>query len=126
MLELIIDIIFFFGYKKKRPTLILLMIKHLQTSYIQRNFIKKNELQILLLKNIMPLHHFINNLLISRYILKEIYLTIKYLSSRSRMNSICVLTGRTRSVYRKVFKTTRMQLREKTNLGLYTGVRKSS
>jgi ribosomal protein S14 len=102
------------------------MIKHLQTSYIQRQFIKKNELKILLLKNIMTLHHFINNSNILRYVVKEIYLTFKSVNSRSRMNSICVLTGRTRSVYRKVFKTTRMQLREKTNLGLHTGIRKSS
>lgn len=102
------------------------MIKHLQISYIQRHFIKEKELQILLLKNIKMLQQFINNSIVLRFILNEMYLTFTYLNSRSRMNSVCVLTGRTRSVYRKVFKTTRMQIREKTNLGLYSGIRKSS
>ena len=102
------------------------MIKHLHASYIQRHFIKKTELQILLLKNILTLNQFINNKVTSRYLLKELYLTFTHFASRSRMNSVCVLTGRTRSVYRKVFRTTRMQIREKSNLGLYAGIRKSS
>lgn len=102
------------------------MIKHLQVSSIQQIFIKKKEFQILLFKNLLTSNTFISNEIILKYFLKEISKTFNRFTSRSRNNTVCVLTGRTRSVYQKVFRATRMQVREKANIGLYPGIRKSS
>ena len=64
--------------------------------------------------------------MVVRYLLRDISLLFSQFGSRSRTRSICILTGRTVSVYRKTFKVTRMALREKTNTGFFNGVRKSS
>ena len=102
------------------------MIKHLKITFLQRKFIKKNELNILLFKNLLLLRGFIVNEIILKYLIKELYLTFNRFASRSRATNVCLLTGRTRAVYRKTFKTTRMQIREKANTGFFPGIRKSS
>jgi ribosomal protein S14 len=62
----------------------------------------------------------------SKYILKELFLLVNRYGSKSRTRSVCIFTGRTRSVYRKEFNATRMQVKERTKFGSYLGVRKSS
>jgi ribosomal protein S14 len=102
------------------------MIKHFKVNNLQRKFVKKTELAILLFKNFISSSSFIKNETVYRYMLKDILLHLNSFSSRARTNSVCVLTGRTRAVYRKTFKLTRMQIKEKSNAGLIPGIKKSS
>jgi ribosomal protein S14 len=93
------------------------MIKHLRADKIQRGFVKKTELNILLFKTLLTLHNPMLDRISLRYLYKDLYMLINRFASRARTNGVCVLTGRTRSVYRKAFRMTRMQIREKTNAG---------
>jgi len=102
------------------------MIKHFRINRLQRKFVKKTETAILLFKNFLSSSAFIKNEITCRYLLKDISLHLKSFSSRARTNSVCVLTGRTRAVYKKTFKLTRMQIKEKSNSGMIPGITKAS
>ena len=69
------------------------VIKNIKTNYIQRKFLRKAELQILLFKNMLTLHGAINNVTTMRYLLKEIFMTFTKFCSRSSTRSICILAG---------------------------------
>jgi ribosomal protein S14 len=102
------------------------VIKHFRINRLQREFVKKTETVVLLFKNLLSSSAFIKNEIAYRYLLKDISLHLKSFSSRARTNSVCVLTGRTRAVYKKTFKLTRMQIKEKSNFGVIPGIRKAS
>jgi ribosomal protein S14 len=46
-------------------------------------------------------------------------------NSSSRLRSVCILTGRSRSVYRS-FKMSRLKVKEYANMGFFIGMSKSS
>ena len=102
------------------------MIKHFKINRLQRKFVKKTESAILLFKNFISRSGFIKNETIYRYLLKDVLLHLNSFASRARTNSVRVLTGRTRAVYKKTFKLTRMQIKEKSNFGMIPGVKKAS
>jgi len=103
------------------------MIKHLLVDKIQRNFVRKVEINLLIFKTLLFYPNTVHlNDEIMKYLLKDINAYLNGFTTRSRINSVCVLTGRTRAVYRKTFKITRMQIKEKASFGLIPGIRKSS
>ena len=102
------------------------MIKHITSNYIQKKFIKKAEMDVLMFKNMLVIQDAVKSLPTYRYLMYELQLLVSKFSARSRSRNICVLTGRTKGVYRKTFRLTRMQIREKGSVGLIPGVRKAS
>src|ERR1700759_1323994 len=102
------------------------MIKHFKSNRLQRQFVKKTETAILLFKNFILNSSLIKDPIVHRYLMKDLILHIKGFSSQAKTNTICVLTGRTRAVYRKSFKLTRMQIKEKSNSGMIPGIKKAS
>jgi ribosomal protein S14 len=61
---------------------------------------------------------------ISRYIL-DVQHHVLFASAFTKMRSVCILTGRSRSVY-KSFRLSRIKLREYANIGYFTGLSKAS
>jgi ribosomal protein S14 len=102
------------------------LIKHLRINLIQRKFVYKHETNILLFRNLLNSFPLIKHPIVFKYLLNEIAFFNKTFVSRARTSGICILTGRMRSVYKKNFKLTRMQVKEKANYGLIPGVKKSS
>jgi len=61
---------------------------------------------------------------IQRYLL-NLQQKLMFSSSLTKTRSICILTGRSRSVYRS-FRLSRIKLREYANAGYFTGLSKAS
>jgi ribosomal protein S14 len=61
---------------------------------------------------------------IQRYLL-NLQQKLLFFSSLTKTRSICILTGRSRSVYRS-FRLSRIKLREYANAGYFTGLSKAS
>ena len=61
---------------------------------------------------------------IQRYLL-NLQQKLMFSSSLTKSRSICILTGRSRSVYRS-FRLSRIKLREYANAGYFTGLSKAS
>lgn len=89
-----------------------------------RRLFYKNEIQNQVFNSIKPIllkipskniRHYLNNLTNKKN---------KYFSY-TRAQSICILTGRSRSVYR-FFRLSRLKIREYANSGYFTGITKSS
>lgn len=89
-----------------------------------RQNLYKNEMQTHVFKTIKPILVTIKNKSIRRYLQHLTNKSSKY-SSSSRTRTICILTGRSRSVYR-FFQLSRMKIREYANAGYFTGVCKAS
>jgi ribosomal protein S14 len=105
------------------------MLKQASKNYIQRGFYKMVETKSLFTK-IIYRYNFANalavfNTSISRYLYNEIMSLYHRFSSASRIRSICIFSGRTRGVYR-MFRLSRMNMREQGNAGFLIGLAKAS
>jgi small subunit ribosomal protein S14 len=63
--------------------------------------------------------------LVKRYLLSETQMFLNARDSSTRLNSVCVITGRTRGVYRD-FRMNRMMIRKEAGQGEIPGLRKAS
>jgi len=92
--------------------------KNIKQRYLFRNFEKKRLILKIILKNLN-----INKEL--RWKIQQKWFFFNQNSSITRIKNICVLTGRSRSIYR-LFKISRIQLRKLTSEGFLPGVSKYS
>lgn len=98
------------------------MKKQIKKNINQRKFFKTNEKKRLILKSI------INNLNFEKKIrwkIQKKLIKFSNNSSLTRIKNRCILTGRSRSVYR-LFKLSRIQLRKLASNGSLPGVSKYS
>ena len=89
-----------------------------------RHLLYKNEIKILVLKTIKPSLLKIRSKKIRQY-LQNLTNQQDRKFSYTRTRSICILTGRSRSVYR-FFRLSRLKIREYANAGYFIGVTKAS
>jgi|SRR6478735_3760158 ribosomal protein S14 len=89
-----------------------------------RQKLYKNEIQNQVYKTIKPMLVKFQSKKLRNYLQSLINKSSKY-SSFTRTRTICILTGRSRSVYR-FFRLSRMKVREYANAGYFTGVTKAS
>ena len=100
------------------------MIKFTQKIKQQRNHLNKKE-YINFLNTICRLFFkYKISLKINRYV-TNVSKTLHLNSSYTKQRSVCILTGRTRSVYR-IFKLSRLKIREYGNNGYFVGFAKAS
>jgi ribosomal protein S14 len=85
-----------------------------KTDGINRNYLKKKEYKLLLTKLIL------RDSRVCKY-----YKKVRIVPGQARINSHCILTGRTQAVY-KNFKVSRFILKGMSSLGYLPGVRKCS
>ncbi len=62
--------------------------------------------------------------IVKRYLISETQMFLSPRNSSTRLNTVCVLTGRTRGVYRD-FKMNRMMIRKEAQEGEIPGLRKA-
>ena len=98
------------------------MKKTIKQNINQRYLFKKSEKQRLTLKIISKNLNLKKNI---RFKLKERWLTFENITSITRIKNICVLTGRSRSIYR-FLKLSRIQFRKLASQGLLPGISKYS
>ena len=98
------------------------MKKQIKKNKIQRKQFKKYELKRLILKSIVNNINFTTNV---RWSAQTQFQYFPVLSSKTRIKNICVLTGRTKSIYKK-FKLSRIQLKKWASLGFLPGISQSS
>jgi len=89
-----------------------------------RQKLYKNEIQNQVYKTIKPMLVKFKSKKLRNYLQNLTNKSSKY-SSFARTRTICILTGRSRSVYR-FFRLSRMKVREYANAGYFTGVTKAS
>jgi ribosomal protein S14 len=89
-----------------------------------RQKLYKNEMQNQIFKTIKPMIVKFKSKKLRNYLQNLTNKSSKY-SSFTRTRTICILTGRTRSVYR-FFRLSRIKIREYANAGYFTGVTKAS
>jgi ribosomal protein S14 len=89
-----------------------------------RQNLYKNEMQNQIFKTIKPMIVKFKSKKLRNYLQNLTNKSSKY-SSFTRTRTICILTGRTRSVYR-FFRLSRIKIREYANAGYFTGVTKAS
>lgn len=89
-----------------------------------RQKLYKNEIQNNIFKTIKPMLVKFKSKKLRIYLQNLTNKSSKY-SSFTRTRTICILTGRTRSVYR-FFRLSRLKIREYANAGYFTGVTKAS
>jgi|SRR4051812_29219458 len=89
-----------------------------------RQNLYKNEMQNQIFKTIKPMIVKFKSKKLRNYLQNLTNKSSKY-SSFTRTRTICILTGRTRSVYR-FFRLSRLKIREYANAGYFTGVTKAS
>jgi small subunit ribosomal protein S14 len=92
--------------------------KNIKQRYLFKDFEKKRLILKIILKNlnIQPL---------LRFKLQQKWFFFNQNSSITRIKNICILTGRSRSIYR-LFKISRIQLRKLASKGFLPGVSKYS
>lgn len=98
-------------------------IKKLKINKVQRFLFLKVEIKLILLKFL----YIYKNLFTKKHLFEKFLLLNTYPNSfhKSRINSICILTGRYGSVYR-YFRISRIMLRKLGGFNLIYGLRKSS
>lgn len=89
-----------------------------------RQKLYKNEIQNQVFKTIKPMLVKFKSKKLRNYLQNLTNKSSKY-SSFTRTRTICILTGRSRSVYR-FFRMSRIKIREYANAGYFTGVTKAS
>lgn len=89
-----------------------------------RQKLYQNEMQNQVFKTIKPILVKFRSKKLRNYLQNLTNKSSKY-SSFTRTRTICILTGRSRSVYR-FFRLSRMKIREYANAGYFTGVAKAS
>ena len=89
-----------------------------------RQKLYKNEIQNQVFKTIKPMLVKFKSKKLRNYLQNLTNKSSKY-SSFTRTRTICILTGRSRSVYR-FFRMSRIKIREYANAGYFTGVTKTS
>lgn len=89
-----------------------------------RQKLYQNEMQNQVFKTIKPMLVKFRSKKLRNYLQNLTNKSSKY-SSFTRTRTICILTGRSRSVYR-FFRLSRMKIREYANAGYFTGVTKAS
>lgn len=103
------------------------MLKFSKKNNIQRSIVKNYEFSIRIQKILLIL--FQNKDFSSKIFVRKYLTNLKQFNtgsnSTTRLRSICLLTGRTRSVYRN-FKMSRLKIREYANMGFFTGMSKAS
>lgn len=100
------------------------MLKINKKNQILRSHLHKKDHWRLVLKIIYPFFYKISNPQIKKYIL-NLQPQLLVNTNLTKVRSICILTGRSRSVYR-AFKMSRLKLREYANIGSFTGLSKAS
>jgi len=98
------------------------MKKQIKKNINQRNLFKINEKKRLILKSITNNLQFEKKI---RWTIQKKLLSFSNNSSMTRIKNRCILTGRSRSVYR-FFKLSRIQLRKLASEGFLPGVSKYS
>lgn len=98
------------------------MKKQIKKNINQRYSFKKTEKQRLILKAITQNLNLGKNI---RWKTQKKFLTIPQISSLTRIKNRCILTGRSKSIYR-FFKLSRIQLRKLASEGFLPGVSKYS
>lgn len=86
--------------------------------------LNKNEIKKKVLKTIKILLIKLSKKILKKYLHQITSKNTKY-TSFTRTKTICILTGRSRSVYR-FFRLSRIKIREYANAGYFTGVTKAS
>lgn len=89
-----------------------------------RHQMAQNEMSLILRKTLMIFLFRTKTPHIRRYLL-DAQQKFLFASSFTKTRGICILTGRSRSVYRS-FRLSRMKLREYANAGYFTGLSKTS
>lgn len=89
-----------------------------------RQQLYKTEMQNQVYKTIKPMLVKFKSKKVRNYLQNLTNKSSRY-SSFTRTRTICILTGRSRSVYR-FFRISRMKVREYANAGYFTGVTKAS
>lgn len=89
-----------------------------------RKTIKRYEIQNQIYKTIKPMLVKFKSANLKKYLQKLTNKSTKY-NSFTRTRTICILTGRSRSVYR-YFNLSRIKIREYASAGYFTGITKSS
>lgn len=89
-----------------------------------RQKLYKNEIQKHVFKTIKPMLLKLKSKKLRNYLQNLTNKSSKY-SSFTRTRTVCILTGRSRSVYR-FFRLSRMKVREYANGGYFTGITKAS
>lgn len=89
-----------------------------------RQNLQKNEMQNQVFKTIKPMLVKLESTKLRNYLQNLTNKSSKY-SSFTRTRTACILTGRSRSVYR-FFRLSRIKIREYANAGYFTGVTKAS
>lgn len=107
-----------------RSKILNIMLKFSAKQNQLRAGISKNEIQTQLFKTIKPMLVKFQSKNLRHYLQALTNKSSKY-ASFTRTRSICILTGRSRSVYR-FFRLSRMKIREYANAGYFTGISKSS
>lgn len=103
------------------------MLKFSKKNNLQRSVIKKYEQTIRtqkILTMILSNKDFPSKTIAQKYLLNLKQFATPSNSS-SRLRSSCILTGRTRSIYRN-FKMSRIKIREYANSGFFIGMSKAS
>lgn len=86
----------------------------------KKRILLKTLFKSLVLKRIVS-----NNYIIEKYIKEKFNFCNNSYGSLSRNRNFCMITGRTRSIYR-IFKLSRIKTREYGNKGLFIGFSKAS
>ena|ERR1700759_3060089 len=100
------------------------MIKFTQKIEHQRNYLNKKEYRNFIETVCRLFLKYKISSRISKYI-TNLPQTFHLNSSYTKQRSVCILTGRTRSVYR-IFKLSRLKIREYGNNGYFVGFAKAS
>lgn len=100
------------------------MLKTSSKQEYLRQFYYKNEIKILVLKTIKPSLLKIKSKKLRQY-LHNLTNQQNRKFSYTRTRNICILTGRSRSVYR-FFRLSRLMIREYANAGYFVGITKAS
>jgi ribosomal protein S14 len=100
------------------------MLKFNKKNELLRSHLHKKDYLRLVLKIIYPFLYKISNPQIKKYIL-NLQPQLLVNANSTKVRSICILTGRSRSVYR-YFKMSRIKLREYASAGYFTGLSKAS
>jgi ribosomal protein S14 len=100
------------------------MLKFSAKENKMRQKLYKNEIQNQIFKTIKPMLVKFKSKKLRNYLQHLTNKSSKY-SSFTRTRTVCILTGRSRSVYR-FFRLSRMKVREYANAGYFTGVTKAS
>ena len=101
------------------------MLKQSKRNYLQRGVYKQMEVKILLLKILTTFNHSISNAVARCYMQYEMKRLCGHIKGSSRIKSVCILSGRSRGVYR-LFRLSRINIREKGNAGFLMGLSKAS